>query len=164
MPVTMEGPLKDLSSWKPRYCSIDKALRIVGTRSAMLVLREAYYGTTRFDDFVARVEITDASVAAVLRKLTAAGVLEKVPYKEPGKRRRYEYALTEMGLDLLPATIALMQWSDKWLQPDGGPLNVSDADGRPVVAQLHNGHSTIGLDDLHISLNSTWAAHQTLNL
>ncbi len=110
MSAVLEGTLRDLTAWKPDGCSIVKALDIVGTRSAILILREAMYGTTRFDGFAARIGITDAAAAAALRKLTAAGLLAKRPYREEGKRTRHEYVLTEMGRDLLPVVVGLWQW------------------------------------------------------
>ncbi|MFD8101811.1 winged helix-turn-helix transcriptional regulator, partial [Nocardia fluminea] len=122
MAAVMEGPLADLSKWETAGCSIARAMDLIGTRSAMLILREAYYGTRRFDGFARRVGITDAAAAAQLRKLTAAGLLEKRPYQEEGKRTRHEYALTQMGRDLLPAVVALWQWGDAYLQPGPPPL------------------------------------------
>src|SRR5690606_18908909 len=77
MAAVMEGPLADLSAWQAVDCSIAKAMDLVGTRSAVLILREAYYGTRRFDGFAARVGITPAAASAQLRKLTEAGLLEK---------------------------------------------------------------------------------------
>src|SRR3954454_19933745 len=124
MAMTLEGLLADRSRWQADDCSIGKAMDVIGTRSAILLIREAYYGTTRFDDFVERVGITDAVAAARLKQLVGAGILDKQPYREPGKRTRYEYVLTPMGRDLLPAVLALMQWGDKSLQPNGGPLHV----------------------------------------
>src|SRR5882724_9028146 len=109
MPAVMEGALADLSSWKSEHCSLAKALEIVGTRSALLILREAYFGTTRFDGFARRVGITEAIAAKQLRHLTDAGLLTKRPYREEGSRTRHEYVLTEMGRDVLPAVLGLMQ-------------------------------------------------------
>jgi len=80
----MEQPLTDLSSWRADRCSLAKAIDLVGTRSAMLILREAYYGTTRFDGFASRVGITEAVAAKQLRRLTEAGLLTKQPYRELG--------------------------------------------------------------------------------
>lgn len=68
----------------------------------------AYYGTTRFDGFAARVGITDAAVSGQLRKLTEANLFTKQPCQEEGKRTRHEYILTRKGHDLLPAVLALM--------------------------------------------------------
>src|SRR5262244_3819552 len=102
MPVSFEGVLADRSTWRIDNCSIGLAMDAIGTRSTMLVLREALYGTTRFDDFVRRTHSTDAIVAARLKLLTELGVLVKEPYREPGVRTRFEYHLTDRGKDLLP--------------------------------------------------------------
>ncbi|WP_229683931.1 winged helix-turn-helix transcriptional regulator [Nocardia camponoti] len=139
MAAVMEGPLANLDKWSTEGCSIARAMDLIGTRSAVLILREAYYGTTRFDGFARRVGITDAAAAAQLRKLTEAGLFTKQPYQEEGKRTRYEYALTKMGRDLLPAVVALWQWGDAYLQPGPAPLLRVDADsGEPVRAELRN--------------------------
>ncbi len=158
MPAKLEGPLRDLDSWKPDGCSIVKALDIVGARSAMLILRETIYGTTRFDGFAARVGITDAAAAAALRKLTEAGLLRKQPYREEGKRTRHEYVLTEMGRDLLPAIFALWQWGDKYLQDGVPPLErVADTTGEPVRVELRSaGGEEVGLEDIRVRINRDW--------
>ena len=70
MPVTFEGALADRSTWRVENCSIAMAMEVIGSRSTMLVLREALYGTTRFDDFVRRTKTTDAVVASRLKQLT----------------------------------------------------------------------------------------------
>ena len=122
--VRLEGRLADRDVWRAgNHCSIGRAMEVVGTRSAMLLMREAFYGTRRFDDFAARVGITEAVAAKRLRELVDAGLLQRAPYREPGQRTREEYLLTPMGRDLLPAALALMQWGDTYLadQP-GGPL------------------------------------------
>jgi DNA-binding HxlR family transcriptional regulator len=119
--VTLEGALADRSRWSAERCTIDAALSVVSTRSAMLILREAFYGTRRFDDFVERVGVTEAVAAARLRELTDAGVLRRVPYQQPGQRTRHEYQLTQMGSDLFPALLALATWGDKYLTGAAGP-------------------------------------------
>ena len=156
MALKLEGPLADRSAWEAgEQCSISRAMRIVGTRSAMLLLREAYYGTTRFDDFAHRVGITDAVASARLKELVEAGLLARSPYREPGQRTRYEYVLTDMGRDLLPAVLALMQWGDKYLHRGGGPLQlVEDATSTPVRVQIRSEHGNeVGLDDLRVRIN-----------
>ena len=107
--MNLVGPVADRDAWAADRCSIDRSFGIVGTRSAVLVLREAYFGTTRFDDFVQRIGITEAVAADRLRDLVAAGLLQRTPYREPGKRTRYEYVLTPAGADLLPVLLGLMQ-------------------------------------------------------
>jgi DNA-binding HxlR family transcriptional regulator len=117
----LTGALADRDAWTAERCSIGKALEIVGTRSAMLIMREAAYGTRRFDQFARRVGITEAVAAARLKDLVAAGLLSRQPYREPGSRTRDEYVLTDMGRDLMPALFALMQWGDRYLQGERGP-------------------------------------------
>ncbi|MFD6389968.1 winged helix-turn-helix transcriptional regulator [Nocardia sp. NPDC055029] len=158
MAAVMEGPLADLSRWDTAGCSIARAMDLIGTRSAMLILREAYYGTTRFDGFARRVGITDAAAAGQLRKLTAAGLLEKRPYQEEGKRTRNEYVLTEMGRDLLPAVVALWQWGDTYLQPGPPPLLRVDAEtGEPVRVELRSADGTeVELERLAVRVNQDY--------
>jgi DNA-binding HxlR family transcriptional regulator len=119
--VVLEGRLAERDRWTADRCSIDAALSVVSTRSAILILREAFYGTRRFDDFVARVGVAEAVAAARLRELTDAGVLRREPYREPGRRTRHEYQLTAMGRDLFPALLALAQWGDKYQTGPAGP-------------------------------------------
>jgi len=151
----MEGNLADLSTWEPAGCSIARALDIIGTRSAILILREAYYGTRRFDGFASRVGITDAAASKQLRKLTDAGLLEKRPYQESGQRTRYEYILTRKGLDLLPAVVVLWQWGDKYLQPGPVPLMRFDTrTGEPVRAELRAADGAeVDIEHLGIRVN-----------
>jgi DNA-binding HxlR family transcriptional regulator len=153
--VQLRGPLADRDAWRATRCSIDKALQVVGTRSALLLMREAFYGTTRFDDFAARVGITDAVASARLKELVEAGLLERRPYREPGRRTRSEYVLTAMGRDLAPAALALMQWGDRYLaDADGPPLALTHADcGAPIAVGVRcaEGHE-VALDQVAVDV------------
>ncbi|NUT90956.1 MAG: helix-turn-helix transcriptional regulator [Saccharothrix sp.] len=154
MAMTLDGPLADRDRWQATRCSIGKAMEVVGNRTAMLLLREAFYGTTRFHDFATRVGVTEASAAARLRELVDIGVFEKRPYQEPGQRTRHEYALTDMGRDLLPAMLALMQWGDRHLQDDGAPLRVVDTSGSPVHVQVRGEDDrALTAEDLTVQVN-----------
>jgi DNA-binding HxlR family transcriptional regulator len=163
MALTFEGVLADRSTWRLENCSIGRSMDVIGTRSSILILREAFYGTTRFDDFARRTKITDAIVAARLRELTDLGLFVRQPYREPGKRSRDEYLLTEKGRDLVPAVFALMQWGNKHLQDeDGGPLRlVERGTGEPVVVgpRTESGRN-LNLEDLAIVANGDWADPQ----
>jgi DNA-binding HxlR family transcriptional regulator len=117
----MEELLEYPDTWSASNCSIARAMEIVGTRSAMLILREAFLGTRRFDDFARRVGIGEPAAAARLKEMVGAGLLEKVPYREPGQRTRYEYRLTPKGRDLYPVITALRQWGDAWAAGEQGP-------------------------------------------
>jgi DNA-binding HxlR family transcriptional regulator len=136
-PIAMTGALEPRAAWVARQCSIEKALEVIHTRSAFLILREAYYGASRFDEFSAQARLSDPVTATRLRELVAAGLLTREPYQEPGQRTRDRYRLTEMGAELLPVLVSLMQWGDRWLQSDGAPVALRHSDcGQPVTAQL----------------------------
>lgn len=127
-------------------CPIDRAMGVLGNRTAMLLLREAFYGATRFEQLVRRVGVTEAVASQRLRELVTAGVLEKQPYREPGQRTRHEYVLTDRGHDLMPALLALAQWGRTHSpRKDGGPTPLHDgceAEVR-VVMQCAAGHPVV---------------------
>jgi DNA-binding HxlR family transcriptional regulator len=126
-----------------------RALDVVSSRSALLILREAFYGTTRFDDFAERVGISEPVAAARLRELVDDGLLEREPYREPGQRTRMAYRLSDKGAELLPVLMALMQWGDRWLQPAGAPVVLRHREcGETVHVQLgcEAGHEVSSAD------------------
>jgi len=91
----------------------------------LLILREAFGGTTRFDDFQKRLDISRNLLTARLKKLVARGIFKRRPIAE--EARRHEYVLTEMGEDLLATIIALRQWGDRWLfRPLPAPYGMFD--------------------------------------
>lgn len=89
---------------------------IIGSRSAVLIVGEAYNGTTRFNDFAHRTGLAVTVVAGRLRDLTLHGLLEKQLYRDLGQRSRYEYVLTAKGVGLATTILKLAQWADKYLQ------------------------------------------------
>lgn len=112
--MRLAGVLKDRSSWITHgVCPIEKTMKVVGSRNAMLTMREAFYGIARFDDFAAAVGMSDATTAANLKALVSAGLLEKRPYREAGARTRSEYVLTAAGEDLMPVVFGLFDWGMK---------------------------------------------------
>lgn len=112
----LQGRLADRDSWSAvGECAIEQTMAVVGTKSAMLIMREAYYGTTRFDDFARRVGITKAATSARLAELVDLGLLERRPYREPGQRSRDEYVLTESGVEFMPVVWSLFQWGQRHL-------------------------------------------------
>jgi DNA-binding HxlR family transcriptional regulator len=112
----LQGMLADRNAWTAvGQCSIEKTMSALGTKSAMLIMREAYYGTTRFDDFAHRVGITKAAAAARLAELVDLGLLTRQPYREPGQRTRDEYVLTEAGIDFMPVVWAMFEWGQRHL-------------------------------------------------
>jgi DNA-binding HxlR family transcriptional regulator len=136
--VRFTGVLEPRSAWTAERCTIAKSLDVVSTRSALLIMREAFYGTTRFDDFAERVGISEPVAAARLRELVEEGLLEREDYREPGQRTRQQYRLTPKGADLFPVLVALMKWGDRWLDDRGGPIELLHRDcGEPVEVSLH---------------------------
>jgi DNA-binding HxlR family transcriptional regulator len=117
-------------------CPIERSSALLGRRSTLVLLREAAYGTARFDDFVRRTGLTESVTAAQLRELVSGGLLHKRPYQEPGQRVRQEYVLTEAGEDAVPVLLALAAWGDKHL-PRSHRIEATHADcGAPVTATL----------------------------
>jgi DNA-binding HxlR family transcriptional regulator len=150
--IQMAGRLEPRDGWVAARCPIARTLDVVGTRSAFLILREAFYGSTRFEQFVALAGISEPIAAARLRELAGEGLLEKVPYREPGRRTRYEYRLTEQGADLLPALAAMMAWGDRWLIPDrvGVQLTHSGCGGEVGVALTCDAGHEVGAGELQL--------------
>ncbi|MGB3811517.1 MAG: helix-turn-helix domain-containing protein [Parvibaculum sp.] len=102
-------------------CSVARTLSVVGDRWTLLVLRECFLGTRRFEEFEQRLGIARHVLADRLKKLTEADVLTKVAYQE--RPRREEYRLSEKGRDLYPVMMTLAQWGDKHMAgPEGPPL------------------------------------------
>jgi len=123
-PVQLTGALDPRSAWTADRCSIAGALDVVSARSAFILLREAFYGTTRFDDFAERAKLSQAVTAERLRDLVDEELLVREDYREPGQRTRQRYRLTDKGADLFPVLVALMEWGDRWVADDGGPVEL----------------------------------------
>ncbi len=116
--TVLQGRLADRDTWSAvGQCPIEKTMGLLGAKSTMLILREAYYGTTRFDDFWRRVGITKAAASARLVDLVEAGLLTRRPYQEPGQRSRDEYVLTPVGVDFMPVVWAMFDWGQRHLPP-----------------------------------------------
>jgi DNA-binding HxlR family transcriptional regulator len=119
-------------STQPRACSIARALDIVGEKWALLAVREVFLGDRRFDEMVRRTGAPRDTLAARLRTLVDAGILERRQYCE--HPARFEYHLTDAGRDLYPVVMTLMRWGDRYLAGDGGP---------PLVLQHRCGHRLV---------------------
>lgn len=91
---------------------MERALDLVGTRSATTLLREAFYGATRSDDLVRRSGVTPAVGSKRLRDMVTNGLLEREPCQEPGQRTRSAYTITELGQELFPIIAALAHLGD----------------------------------------------------
>lgn len=145
--VRMTGQLNPRDGWGAEGCPMAAALEVLSTRTAFLILREAFYGAARFEQFVARAGVSQPVAAARLRELSDHGLLERVPYREPGQRRRDGYRLTQKGSDLMPALVALMEWGDRWAIEGGARVELRHAGcGAQVHAALRcdHGHEVAG--------------------
>ncbi|MFL6084311.1 MAG: winged helix-turn-helix transcriptional regulator [Mycobacterium sp.] len=99
------------SSYDRQDCSLARALEIVGERWTLLVLRDAFYGVRRFNDFLAHLDMPRTVLSNRLRSLTESGVMVKVP--DPSHSGRWLYELTDEGLALWPALYALRSWGER---------------------------------------------------
>lgn len=118
-------------------CSLARTSDLVGDRWSLLILREAFYGVTRFENIRADISVPKAVLSQRLLRLVEAGILVRRPYQESGARKRYEYVLSEKGRSLGLLLIALMQWGDENLRSDPPPLEIVDAEsGEPLRIAL----------------------------
>jgi DNA-binding HxlR family transcriptional regulator len=109
-------------------CPIERALDIIGTRSALILLREAFWGTRRFEDFAQRAGVTEQIASTRLKQLVDAGLFVKQPYKTPGQRVRYEYVLTGLGRQMYPVLVSLIEFGQQ-LQGDARRLDLVHGEG-----------------------------------
>jgi DNA-binding HxlR family transcriptional regulator len=103
-------------------CSIARTLEVVGERWSLLILRDAFYGIRRFEDFQRDLGIARNILTDRLQALVDRGVLERRPYED--RPPRFEYRLTEKGRDLLPVLLAMMRWGDRWESGGGPPVTL----------------------------------------
>jgi DNA-binding HxlR family transcriptional regulator len=135
--MTLPGPMADgLRTGYKELCPMERALDTIGTRSALVLLREAFYGTRRFEDFAQRAGITEQIAATRLKQLVDAGVLAKQPYKIPGQRTRYEYVLTGLGRQLFPVLASLFEFG-LLLQGDARRLDLVHGEGCGAALATH---------------------------
>ena len=99
-------------------CSVARTIDLLGDSWTPLIMREAYYGVRRFDQFQASLGIGRNVLATRLKHLTAAEIFRKVAYQE--RPTRHEYRLTAKGLDFFSVIAAMQAWGDKWLFGDAG--------------------------------------------
>jgi len=103
-------------------CSIARSLELIGERWTLLVIRDVFNGRRRFDELQASLGIARNVLSARLGRLVDEGILERRAYQE--RPERYEYFLTEKGLDLWPVLISLLTWGDKHVTDGPPPLAV----------------------------------------
>jgi DNA-binding HxlR family transcriptional regulator len=102
-------------------CSVARTLETIGERWTLLILRDAFHGARRFDDFQRSLGIARNVLTARLKTLVDEGLMEKHPYQE--RPERFEYRLTEKGVDLWPVLFTLMRYGDRYY-PSEQPQSV----------------------------------------
>jgi DNA-binding HxlR family transcriptional regulator len=106
-------------TYEDQNCSIARSLELIGERWTILIVRDAFLGIRRFDDFQESLGLSRGVLADRLNRLVDAGILERRMYQE--RPERYEYRLTDKGRDLWPMTIALLKWGDRYYAEHGSP-------------------------------------------
>jgi DNA-binding HxlR family transcriptional regulator len=133
------------TSFEEMNCSVAQCLEVVGEWWSLLIVRDAFLGVTRFDDFQARLGISRNILNQRLTRLVDGGVLKRVPYRDHPPRS--EYRLTDKGRDLWHLVTAMRQWGDRWAAPGGPPLTVRHTGcGRVVTAVPVCSHCGAPLD------------------
>jgi DNA-binding HxlR family transcriptional regulator len=132
-------------SFEDMNCSVAQCLEVVGEWWSLLIVRDAFLGVRRFDDFQARLGISRNILNQRLTHLVDSGVLERVQYQE--RPPRWEYRLTQKGRDLWTVITAMRQWGDRWAAPDGPPVRMRHKScGRVVKAVSVCSHCGEALD------------------
>jgi DNA-binding HxlR family transcriptional regulator len=106
-------------AYDSQNCSIARALEVLGDRWTLLVVRDAFLGLRRFDDFQRDLGVARNVLADRLGRLVEEGVLERRRYQ--ARPERFEYRLTDKGRGLWPVTMALLHWGDRYYAADGPP-------------------------------------------
>lgn len=104
----------------PLKSSIGHVLDIIGEGWSLLIIREAFLGTRRFEEFQGQLGIARNILTARLKKLCENQILDRVPVKAGAKR--HEYILTTKGKEMMPLLVALTQWGDKWVFGENNEL------------------------------------------
>lgn len=97
-------------------CPIARTLSVIGDRWTFLIIRNAFMGIRRFDDFQQNLGVTRHVLSERLKRLVEHGVLVKAPYQD--RQQRFEYCLTEKGQALYPVLLTMANWSDQWMKID----------------------------------------------
>jgi DNA-binding HxlR family transcriptional regulator len=108
------------NTYSGQVCSVARSLELIGERWTILIIRDAFRGIRRFDDFQSSLGVARNVLQGRLERLVEHGILRRVAYQE--RPERFEYRLTEKGIDLWPVVVALLSWGDRHLAPDGPPV------------------------------------------
>ncbi len=135
------------NDYEGQNCSIARALEIVGERWTLLIIRDAFLGLRRFDQFQDNLGIARNVLTDRLNRLVEEGILDRVRYNE--RPERYEYRLTPKGRDLAVTLAGLRQWGDKYLSEQPPRITRRKSDKRPVIAAfVPKGADVLGPDEI----------------
>ena len=125
------------ASFRDMNCSIAQCLEVIGEWWTILILRDVFFGVTRFDELQGRLGISRNILNDRLNRLVDEGVVEKVLYQPHPPR--YDYRLTKKGRALWPVLTTMRQWGDEWaVGEDGPPVELLHTTcGRHTTAVLH---------------------------
>ncbi len=137
------------TEYADQNCPIARSLEVIGERWTLLILRDAFYGRSRFDEFQQSLGIATNVLSSRLQKLVEAGVLEQAA------GARGPYGLTSQGRDLLPVLLSLREWGDTYdLNPEGPSVEIvhapCDHELSVHLSCAHCGES-IAIEDLRIT-------------
>jgi len=142
------------TSYQASNCSIARTLQVLGEKWTLLIIRESFYGATRFEQFHRVLNCPRNLLSERLAKLVDEGILERSEYREPGSRARKEYRMTDKGRELTPILLALMQWGDRHkADPEGPPVVTRHAacgEELRVTLTCARGHEVAGPDDVQV--------------
>ena len=122
-------------------CPIARTLDQIGDGWSLLILRNALLGATRFQDFEQQLGIAPNTLARRLELLTDQGLFTRRAYATRPLREHYE--LTEKGLDLAPVLLAISAWGNRWLAPDGAPLECVNPESGELIRPIVVDESTL---------------------
>ncbi len=132
------------------HCSVARTVDIIGEWWTPLIVRDAFYGRSRFEDFQRSLGLARNVLTVRLERLVDAGIMERQRYQDHPPRD--EYVLTEKGRDLFPIIAALLAWGDKWTAGEAGPplLLIHEPCGKPgtLRATCDQCGGAMSLDDI----------------
>ncbi|MEN0067745.1 MAG: helix-turn-helix domain-containing protein [Myxococcota bacterium] len=130
----MKSEVTNESRQRPEMDSVERMLSVVGDRWTFLLLREAFFGVTRFEDFRVNTGASPAVLTDRLKRSVQHGLLERQRYGT--HRKRFGYRLTEKGTDLYPIIVLMMKWGDRWLNDGASPIVLTHTCGATTEAMV----------------------------
>ena len=145
-------------------CPIKKTLEIIGEKWTLLILREIFYGSSRFEDLLRGTGCARNLLSARLATLVQHQILIKTAYREEGTRERFDYHLSEKGKALFKVLVSLMQWGNEWTGNADEPAMTLRHRGCKANACVKlvcaHGHELNGPQDVFVQLVNKGASEK----